>query len=112
MKVSRESRAHRLAVQRRQAVESLKRCPLCGAINSITNEECFKCSWHGTFDHDPDHVEEGLGQLLDLCPELADAMAEAAPDEPFTLWQRIRQAWFRTANRWMARLMRRPNRAH
>jgi hypothetical protein len=63
--------------QRRLAAESLKRCPLCGAVNALANGECFVCRWSGAFDRDPDHVEQGLCELLDRCPELADAMMEA-----------------------------------
>jgi hypothetical protein len=70
----------RLIVQRESsrtlAVGHLKRCPLCGALNSKRNRECFVCRWHGDFDHDPDNIEAGLTDLLDRCPELASAMTE------------------------------------
>ena len=59
---------------RRLAAESLKRCPLCGAVNARSNGECFVCRWAGHFDHNPAHVEEGLSELLTRCPELADAI--------------------------------------
>ena len=74
---------------RRLAAESLKRCPLCGAVNARTNGECFVCRWAGGFDHNPSHVEEGLNELLTRCPELADAIIEHP-----TRLQRI-QNWFR-----------------
>jgi len=74
---------------RRLAAESLKRCPLCGAINAKANGECFVCRWYGGFDHDPAQVEAGLSELLTRCPELADAMA----DTPVRV-NRIR-GWFR-----------------
>ena len=69
-------RAHRLAAHRKMAAETLKRCPLCGAINALINDDCYVCMWHGTFDFDPGRVEEGLGELLIRCPELAEAMME------------------------------------
>jgi hypothetical protein len=62
---------------RRLAAESLKRCPLCGAVNARANGECFVCRWAGGFDHNPEHVEEGLTELLTRCPELADVMIDA-----------------------------------
>lgn len=61
---------------RNVAVGHLKRCPLCGALNSKRNAECFVCRWHGGFDHDPDSIDEGLNDLLERCPELASAMSE------------------------------------
>ena len=81
---------HRLNPQtrRRLAAANLKRCPLCGAVNAHQNEDCFACGWHGKFDRDPEIVEEGLNQLIDRCPELANA----ASFEPVkrSLWDRIR----------------------
>jgi hypothetical protein len=76
-----ECRTTRLESQRKVAAESLKKCPLCGAINAVTNSECFACTWHGEFDHDPAHVEAGLGELLIRCPELAEAMIEMPPQK-------------------------------
>lgn len=71
----------RMDAQRRRAAEALKRCPLCNAINARSNEECFVCNWHGAFDHDPASIEAGLGELLDRCPELANAMIEPPQEE-------------------------------
>lgn len=56
------------------ASENLKRCPLCGGVNALSNVECFVCTWSGTFDHDPASVQQGLAELMDRCPELADLM--------------------------------------
>lgn len=64
---------------RRLPVENLKCCPLCGVLNAARNAECFVCRWHGEFDRDPVRIEECLLDLLDRCPELADAMAEPVP---------------------------------
>jgi len=74
--------------QRRLAAETLKMCPLCGAVNTLTNDECFVCRWSGRFDHDPFRVEEGLNELLSRCPELADAMVEPPRARP-NWWRRI-----------------------
>jgi len=57
----------------RRAAQKLKSCPLCGAINSSENEECFVCAWHGVFEEDPMVVQLGLDALIDRCPELAEA---------------------------------------
>jgi len=80
----------RLELQRRHAADTLKRCPLCGAVNALGNTECFVCTWHGGFDHDQETVEEGLGELLIRCPELVKAMEDQAPPKP-TLWERLRR---------------------
>lgn len=58
------------------ASENLKRCPLCGGINALSNFECFVCTWSGTFDHEPSSVQEGLEDLMSRCPELAELMLE------------------------------------
>jgi hypothetical protein len=52
------------------------RCPLCGAINSTDNDECFVCTWHGAFEHDTELVEEGLAELLEHCPELEEVILD------------------------------------
>src|SRR5687768_6741943 len=79
-------------LQRRLPVENLKCCPLCGVLNAVHNAECFVCRWHGGFDHDPDRIEDCLLELLERCPELADAMSEPVPVK-LTLWQKAR-GWF------------------
>jgi len=91
---------HRTSPQnrRRLAVANLKRCPLCGAVNAQQNQDCFACGWHGQFDRDPDTVEEGLNQLIDRCPELANA-ANFTPKKP-TLWQKIRAIFRRKVDYW------------
>ncbi len=105
MKFGKENKAHRLTAQHKQTVDSLKRCPLCGAINSVSNRECFKCSWYGNFDTDPEIVEAGLGELLTLCPELADAMSDGdAPEAPPKFLARVRQSWNRTVNKFFRAL--------
>jgi len=54
----------------------LKRCPLCGTINSSGNSECVTCCWHGSFENDPETIEEGLYEMMVRCPELAEALLE------------------------------------
>jgi hypothetical protein len=89
MREGTESRMLRLESQRKLAALSLKRCPLCGAVNAVANDECFVCRWYGEFERDPDSVDEGLGELLNNCPELIDAMLSEPPKPP-TLLQRIK----------------------
>jgi len=88
-----ETRTLRMDAQRRLAAETLKRCPLCGAVNALTNDECFVCRWSGQFDRDPRRVEEGLDELLMRCPELVDAMLENAPPPRQRLWMRVCGWW-------------------
>ncbi|MCA1946550.1 MAG: hypothetical protein LDL56_02865 [Armatimonadetes bacterium] len=79
------------------AAEHLKRCPLCGALNAVRNEECFVCRWHGAFDHDAERIEHSLSELVDRCPELASAMARprvSAKAAKPSLWSRLGR-WFR-----------------
>lgn len=73
--------------QRRFAAENLKRCPLCGAVNARQNKECFLCSWSGKFEYELEAVEEGLEELLERCPELADLLLE-----PPTFLTRVRES--------------------
>lgn len=69
---------HRFEGHRRFAAENLKRCPLCGAVNARQNDECFLCAWSGQFEYDIEAVEEGLEELLERCPELAELLIEPA----------------------------------
>ncbi len=71
-------------VQRRQATENLKVCPLCGAVNARLNGECFVCRWHGGFSEDPNEIEEGVIEILSRCPELVDSFIELP--EPKRSW--------------------------
>jgi hypothetical protein len=56
----------------RLPIESLKCCPLCGALNSRQNGECFVCRWQGDFVTDEATVREGLESLVQRCPSLVD----------------------------------------
>ena len=60
----------------------LKRCPLCGTINSSGNSECVTCCWHGSFESDPETIEEGLYEMMVRCPELAEALLERPTARP------------------------------
>lgn len=90
-----EARATRMEAKRRLVADTLKRCPLCGAVNAMANCECFVCRWHGGFDHDPHRVEKSLGELLTQCPELAEAMSETVV-LPLSPWKRFLGFWRRT----------------
>lgn len=67
-----------IETKRLASSHTLKRCVFCGAVNALSNEECFVCSWHGSFDTSPKEVEQGVHQLFDHCPELAMAMIDKA----------------------------------
>jgi hypothetical protein len=66
----------RVETKRLISLHALKRCTLCGAVNAISNDECFVCRWHGEFDTNPAEIESGVNQLLSRCPELAIAMID------------------------------------
>ena len=67
---------------RRLAVESLKCCPVCGAINAFDKVQCFVCSWHGAFDHEPQRIEDALANLLGHCPDLEDVVLDEPASRP------------------------------
>lgn len=69
-------------------LKNLKRCPLCRAVNSRVNAECFVCGWSGAFESRPESLEEGLRQMLMQCPELF----ELSTTEPTTMKVRKRVA--------------------
>jgi hypothetical protein len=71
-----------LETHRKLAVDNLKRCPVCGTVNSKLNVECFVCRWHGGFDHDANSVEEGFIDLLEDCPELIDCILYTPRPQP------------------------------
>ena len=56
------------------ATGNLMRCPLCGAVNSNGNAECFVCSWAGAFEHETVAIEEGLADMMGQCPELLETL--------------------------------------
>ncbi len=58
------------------AADNFVVCPLCGALNVVENEECFVCSWHGTFDASPDLVEGKLEEIVRQCPGLSRTQPE------------------------------------
>jgi hypothetical protein len=55
-------------------VARLKRCPLCGALNGRANDRCFVCTWSGRFETDAETLHEGLLELMERCPEVAQAL--------------------------------------
>lgn len=78
---------------RRRIAEHLKQCPLCGSLNAIQNDECVTCRWHGTFEHDPLLVGDSFFDLVDRCPELAQAFPEARPRK--APWWVMAKTWYR-----------------
>ncbi len=40
-----------------------KVCDFCGALNRLSNTECFVCGWYGTFRRDPDTVRRALAEF-------------------------------------------------
>jgi hypothetical protein len=84
-----------LSSRRRLAAESLKCCPLCGAVNARLNGECFVCRWSGAFDHDPARIEQGVSDLLIRCPELAEAILYPSTPPPQPLIARLAESFGR-----------------
>ena len=74
--------AYRDSEYKRVTLDSLMRCPLCGAVNSAANTQCFVCTWHGAFDHEPEIVEEGLAELIDNCPDFEELIIDRPAPAP------------------------------
>ncbi len=72
---------------RKLVVDNLKLCPVCHTVNSKLNSECFVCRWHGSFDHDPEAIEDGLLDVLEQCPELIDCILMIPPARE-SIWSR------------------------
>ena len=64
-----------LVLRSRRATEQFKVCTLCGALNVRENDECFVCRWAGDFDGDPLTIRIKINEIVQECPELADAVA-------------------------------------
>ncbi|MBX7133387.1 MAG: hypothetical protein K1X67_12000 [Fimbriimonadaceae bacterium] len=82
---------------RRLRIRNLKSCPVCTALNSKQNHQCFVCGWSGRFDDDPESIERGLSDLIDRCPEIAEILIEGHSRPP-SLFNRVR-VWFRRFGR-------------
>jgi hypothetical protein len=48
----------------------LKICPLCNSLNVSASEQCFVCSWHGTFINDAEAIDGALSKMIDRCGAL------------------------------------------
>lgn len=56
----------------RLLLDSLKRCPLCEAVNAEASPACFVCGWAGEFARDPDELQASFDALIAQCPNLAE----------------------------------------
>jgi hypothetical protein len=59
----------------RLLLDSLKRCPLCEAVNAESSAACFVCGWEGAFDREADEVQASFEALVAQCPDLAEMVA-------------------------------------
>lgn len=55
----------------RLLLDSLKRCPLCEAVNAEASAACFVCGWSGTFERDAEGLQDSLDEIVARCPEIA-----------------------------------------
>ena len=55
----------------RLLLDSLKRCPLCEAVNAQASETCFVCGWAGEFERDAEDLQASFDDLVAKCPDLA-----------------------------------------
>ena len=56
----------------RLLLDSLKRCPLCEAVNAEASVACFVCGWAGEFERDADDLRASFEDLVAKCPEIAN----------------------------------------
>ncbi len=61
-----------------------KVCDLCGALNPVTNEECFVCGWSGRFHTDRETIGDAMRTLEDHYGVLDESLfeEEVVPSTP------------------------------
>jgi hypothetical protein len=74
--------------------KDFKVCDFCGALNLVTNTECFVCSWRGTFHRDSERIREAMRVLEMEHGQLTEALfaEEVVPDQLLPrpgVWQRL-----------------------
>lgn len=52
----------------RLLLDSLKRCPLCEAMNAEASGACFVCGWSGAFDRDVKDLQASFDDIVAKCP--------------------------------------------
>lgn len=75
-----------------------KVCELCGALNRVSNSECFVCGWYGTFHRDPETVRQALREFKDHYGGLNETLLaeELLPNEHprsgflATCWEKLK----------------------
>jgi hypothetical protein len=61
-----------------------KVCDLCGALNPVTNTDCFICGWEGRFHTDRESVRDAMDQLSREHGEITQSLfaEEVLPSTP------------------------------
>ena len=70
----------------RLLLDSLKRCPLCEAVNAESSSMCFVCGWEGAFDREAEEVQASFDALVAQCPDLAEMVAPGMRRRGFRAW--------------------------
>ena len=51
----------------------LKRCPLCGTLNTTSKDDCSCCGWRGLFQNDAESVRDALQRIYeDAQPQVSN----------------------------------------
>lgn len=70
--------------------KDFKVCDLCGALNLVTNNKCFVCSWMGRFHTDKESVRTAIMELEQAHGQLSERIfsEEILPDDspPANSW--------------------------
>lgn len=61
--------------------EELKLCPLCSALNHVSNKECFVCRWHGKFDTDKHSIRAAYEESIHNYGGVDDEMDGECPHQ-------------------------------
>jgi hypothetical protein len=75
-----------------------KVCDLCGALNRVSNAECFVCGWAGEFHRDPETVRQALREFRDYYGGISQTLLaeELLPDQQprsgllSDIWRRVK----------------------
>lgn len=80
-----------------------KVCDLCGALNPVTNAECFVCGWNGMFHTDRETIRDAMRTLEEQYGGLNESIfeEEVLPSTPprssfwTGLWKSIIRIFYR-----------------
>jgi hypothetical protein len=66
------------------SIKDFKVCDLCGALNRVTNNQCYVCGWNGKFHKEEEIVTDAMREAVERYGSLSEAVlaGELLPDAP------------------------------